>query len=137
MIYIKRKEHFCAAHKLWNDKWDAATNKKVFGKCSNENYHGHNFELEVTVRGEIDPETGFVMNLFDLKQIIREHIIDVVDHKNLNLDIDFMAGKQPTAEIIAYEFWRILAPKVAEHGAELHKIQLAETHNNIIEYYGE
>jgi 6-pyruvoyltetrahydropterin/6-carboxytetrahydropterin synthase len=91
----------------------------------------------VTVRGEIDPETGFVMNLFDLKQIIREHIIDVVDHKNLNLDIDFMAGKQPTAEIIAYEFWKILAPKVAEHGAELHKIQLAETHNNIIEYYGE
>ena len=88
MIYIKRKEHFCAAHKLWNDKWDAETNKRIFGKCSNENYHGHNFELEVTVRGEIDPETGFVMNLFDLKQIIRTYIIDVVDHKNLNLDID-------------------------------------------------
>jgi len=137
MIYIKRKEHFCAAHKLWNDKWDAETNERIFGKCSNENYHGHNFELEVTVRGEIDPETGFVMNLFDLKQIIRTHIIDVVDHKNLNLDIDFMVGKQPTAENIACEFWKILAPKVAEYGALLHKIQLAETNNNIIEYYGE
>jgi len=137
MIYIKRKEQFCAAHKLWNDKWDSATNKRIFGKCSNENYHGHNFDLEVTVKGEIDPETGFVMNLFDLKTIIRTHIIDVVDHKNFNLDIDFMQGKMPTAEVIAMEFWKILAPKIAEYNATLHRIVLAETNNNIIEYYGE
>ncbi len=137
MIYIKRKEQFCAAHKLWNDKWDAATNKRIFGKCSNENYHGHNFDLEVTVKGEIDPETGFVMNLFDLKTIIRTHIIDVVDHKNFNLDIDFMLGKMPTAEVIAMEFWKILAPRIAEYNATLYRIVLAETNNNIIEYYGE
>jgi 6-pyruvoyltetrahydropterin/6-carboxytetrahydropterin synthase len=137
MIYIKRKEHFCAAHKLWNDNWDAETNRRVFGKCSNENYHGHNFELEVTVKGEIDPNTGFVMNLFELKQIVREHIIDVVDHKNFNLDIDFMQGKFPTAEVISMEFWAILEPKIAEKGAQLHKIVLQETNNNIIEYYGE
>ena len=136
-ITICRRSHFNAAHKLYNKSWSKEKNLEVFGKCSYENYHGHNFELEVTVRGEIDPETGFVMNLFDLKQIIRTHIIDVVDHKNLNLDIDFMVGKQPTAENIACEFWKILAPKVAEYGALLHKIQLAETNNNIIEYYGE
>ena len=137
MIYITRREQFCAAHKLWNDKWDAETNKKVFGKCSNENYHGHNFDLEVTVKGEIHPDTGYVMNLFDLKNIIREHIIEVVDHRNFNLDIDFMKGKMPTAEIIAMEFWRILAPKISPYKAQLHKIVLAETNNNIIEYYGE
>ena len=108
MIYIKRKEHFCAAHKLWNDKWGAETNKRIFGKCSNKNYHGHNFELEVTVRGEIDPETGFVMNLFDLKQIIRTHIIDVVDHKNLNLDIDFMVGNNLLQKILPANFGKFL-----------------------------
>jgi 6-pyruvoyltetrahydropterin/6-carboxytetrahydropterin synthase len=93
--------------------------------------------LEVTVKGEIDPETGFVMNLFELKKIIRANIIDVVDHKNFNLDIDFMKGKFPTAEVIATEFWAILEPKIAEKGAVLHRIVLAETNNNIIEYYGE
>ena len=93
MIYIKRKEQFCAAHKLWNDKWDAATNKRIFGKCSNENYHGHNFDLEVTVKGEIDPETGFVMNLFDLKTIIRTHIIDVVDIKTSILTLTLCKAK--------------------------------------------
>ena len=137
MIYIKRKEHFCAAHKLWNPKWDAATNLQVFGKCSNENFHGHNFELEVTVAGEIDPETGFVMNLFDLKKIIRTHIIDIVDHKNLNLDVPFMEGKMPTAEVLAQEFWKVLAPHISKRNCSLHRIVLADTNNNIIEYYGE
>lgn len=137
MIYIKRRAHFCAAHKLWNQNWDAETNKRIFGKCSNENYHGHNFELEVTVKGEVNPETGFVMNLFDLKHIMNTHIIDVVDHKNFNLDVDFMQGKMPTAEVIAIEFWKILAPEISKFGATLHCIVLAETNNNIIEYYGE
>lgn len=137
MIYIKRKEHFSAAHRVWNDSWDTEKNLEIFGKCSNGNYHGHNFELEVTVKGEINPETGFVMNLADLKDILNTNIIDVVDHMNLNLDVDFLKGKNPTTEILAMEFWKILAPIIKEHGAELHCILLAETNKNSIEYYGE
>lgn len=137
MIYIKRKEHFSAAHRVWNDSWDTEKNLEIFGKCSNGNYHGHNFELEVTVKGEINPETGFVMNLADLKDILNTQIIDVVDHMNLNLDVDFLKGKNPTTEILAMEFWKILAPIIKEHGAELHCILLAETNKNSIEYYGE
>jgi 6-pyruvoyltetrahydropterin/6-carboxytetrahydropterin synthase len=136
MIYIQRKETFCAAHKLWNEKWDEKTNMEVFGKCANPNYHGHNFELLVTVKGEIDPETGFVMNLFDLKKIIRKYVTDLVDHKNLNLDVDFMAGKLTSSENLAVAIWDILYPQVAAHGAALHCVQLAETGNNIIKYYG-
>ncbi len=137
MIYIKRKEHFSAAHRVWNDSWDTKKNLEIFGKCSNGNYHGHNFELEVTVKGEINPETGFVMNLADLKDILNTNIIDVVDHMNLNLDVDFLKGKNPTTEILAMEFWKILAPIIKEYGAELHCILLVETNKNSIEYYGE
>jgi 6-pyruvoyltetrahydropterin/6-carboxytetrahydropterin synthase len=136
MIYIQRREQFCAAHKLWNEKWDAQKNAEVFGKCSNPNYHGHNFELLVTVKGEIDPETGFVMNLFDLKKIIKTHITDKIDHKNLNLDVDFMEGKLTSAENLAVEIWKILQPIIAGRGAALHCVRLGETENNIIEYYG-
>ncbi len=136
MIYIQRREHFCAAHKLWNAKWDEEKNFAVFGKCANPNYHGHNFTLVVTVKGEVDPETGFVMNLFDLKKIIREHVTDKIDHKNLNLDVDFMAGKMTSAENLAIAIWDILKPIIATHNAELHCVRLAETENNIIEYYG-
>ena len=136
MIYIQRKEKFCAAHKLWNEKWDEQTNFDIFGKCSNPNYHGHNFELTVTVKGEIDPETGFVMNLFELKKILRKQIIDKVDHKNLNLDVDFMAGILTSSENLAVAIWNILAPIIVEKGAALHCVRLAETDNNVIEYYG-
>lgn len=136
MIYIQRREKFCAAHKLWNEKWDAQTNLEVFGKCSNPNYHGHNFELVVTVKGEIDPETGFVMNLFELKKILRRQIIDKIDHKNLNLDVDFMAGILTSSENLAVAIWEILEPIILEKGATLHCVRLAETDNNIIEYYG-
>lgn len=136
MIYIQRREQFCAAHKLWNAKWDEKTNFEVFGKCANPNYHGHNFNLIVTVKGEIDPETGFVMNLFELKKIIRKHITDKIDHKNLNLDVDFMAGKMTSAENLAVAIWDILAPIIATKNATLHCVHLAETDNNIIEYYG-
>ena len=139
MIYIQRREKFCAAHKLWNEKWDAQTNLEVFGKCSNPNYHGHNFELVVTVKGEIDPDTGFVMNLFELKKILRKQIIDKIDHKNLNLDVDFMEGKLASCEILVMEFWKILAPKILEtsKSATLYKIHLIETNKNSVEYYGE
>jgi 6-pyruvoyltetrahydropterin/6-carboxytetrahydropterin synthase len=136
MIYIQRREQFCAAHKLWNAKWDEETNFKVFGKCANPNYHGHNFTLLVTVKGEVNPDTGFVMNLFDLKKIIREQVTDKIDHKNLNLDVDFMAGKMTSSENLAMAIWEILQPIIAEYYAELHCVRLAETDNNIIEYYG-
>ncbi len=136
MIYIQRREKFCAAHKLWNEKWDAETNVKIFGKCSNPNYHGHNFDLLVTVKGEIDPETGFVMNLFELKKILKANIIDKIDHKNLNLDVDFMAGKLTSSENLAVAIWDILAPIIKSKNAILHCVRLAETDNNIIEYYG-
>ncbi len=136
MIYIQRKETFCAAHKLWNEKWDHDTNLEIFGKCANPNYHGHNFELLVTVKGEIDPDTGFVMNLFALKKIIKEHITEKIDHKNLNLDVDFMAGKLTSSENLAVAIWDILQPLIASRGATLHSVKLAETNNNIIEYFG-
>ena len=136
MIYIQRREKFCAAHKLWNNKWDEKTNMEIFGKCANPNYHGHNFELLVTVKGEIDPETGFVMNLFDLKKILKREIIDKIDHKNLNLDVDFMANTLTSSENLAVAIWDILAPIISEKGATLHAVKLAETDNNVIEYFG-
>ncbi len=136
MIYIQRREKFCAAHKLWNEKWDEQKNFEVFGKCSNPNYHGHNFDLVVTVKGEIDPETGFVMNLFELKNILKEQIIEKIDHKNLNLDVDFMANKLTSSENLAVAIWDILFPIIQEKNATLHCVRLAETDNNVIEYFG-
>lgn len=137
MIYIKRTEKFCAAHKLWNPKWSAEENHRIFGKCANENYHGHNYVLEVTVKGKIDPDTGFVMNFTDLKRILKENIVDVVDHKNLNVDIDFLKGKFTSAEVMAVEIWKIIAPEIENYNAQLHCITLSETDNNVVEYYGE
>ena len=136
MIYLKRKEKFCCAHKLSVPDWSDEKNKEVFGKCANPNFHGHNFTLEITVRGEIDPVTGMVINLRDLGRIIRTEIIDVVDHKNLNLDVEWMIGKMPSAEVFAVEIWKILEPMIAEYSAELHSVVLEETDKNIVEYYG-
>ena len=93
MIYITRRERFNAAHKLFRSEWSDEQNLEVFGKCSNPNWHGHNYELYVTVRGEINPETGFVIDLKELKTIIRTHVTDALDHKNINLDVNFMKGK--------------------------------------------
>ncbi|MBI1286715.1 MAG: 6-carboxytetrahydropterin synthase [Flavobacteriales bacterium] len=137
MIYITRRERFNAAHKLYNEHWSAEKNDEVFGKCANANWHGHNFELIVTVKGEVNEDTGFVINLKDLSAMIKDHVIEKVDHKNLNLDVDFMRGKYPSTEILAMEFWKILAPLIATHGAALHCIKLIETENNYVEYYGD
>ena len=93
MIYLTRLEHFNAAHKLYNAKWSREQNEEVFGVCANENWHGHNFDLYVTVKGEPNPDTGFVMDVKKLKLLIKEHVIKKVDHKNLNLDVDFLQGK--------------------------------------------
>ena len=139
MIYVSRKEHFNAAHKLYNPNWSEAQNKEVFGPCSNENWHGHNFELITTVKGIPDPDTGFVVNLKELSTLIRKEIIDKVDHKNLNLDVDFMAGKMPSCENLAIEFWKILESKIKVLGrhSQLHCLKLIETPRNYVEYYGE
>jgi 6-pyruvoyltetrahydropterin/6-carboxytetrahydropterin synthase len=137
MIYITRRERFNAAHKLYNENWSTEKNDEVFGKCANANWHGHNFDLIVTVKGEVNPDTGFVMNMKDLSRIIHYEVIEKVDHKNLNLDVDFMLGKLPSTENLAMEFWKILAPLIAEKDATLHYIKLVETENNYVEYYGD
>ncbi|ADY53424.1 6-pyruvoyl tetrahydropterin synthase and hypothetical protein [Pseudopedobacter saltans DSM 12145] len=137
MIYITRKEHFNAAHKLYREDWSKEKNEEVFGICANANWHGHNYDLYVTVKGEINEETGFVIDLKDLKDIIITHVIDKVDHRNLNLDVDFMRGKMASTEILAVEFWKQLDGPIKERGAQLHSIKLYETVNNYVEYFGE
>lgn len=136
MIYIERKERFSAAHQLYNPNWSEEKNREVFGKCSNKNFHGHNYTLIVTIKGEINPDTGFVMNLVDLKDIIKNNVTEKLDHSNLNHDVDFMKGKFSSTEVLAVEIWNILKPLIAEHGAELHKVRLDETINNAVEYFG-
>jgi 6-pyruvoyltetrahydropterin/6-carboxytetrahydropterin synthase len=140
MIYLSRKEHFNAAHKLYNPSWSDEKNTEVFGPCANANWHGHNFDLIVTVKGSPDPETGFVMDLKRLSQLIRIEVIEKVDHKNLNVDVDFMKGKMASTENLAMEMWKILAPKIKEasdSNAALHSIKLYETPRNYVEYFGE
>lgn len=112
----------------------------MFGPCANANWHGHNFELIVTVKGKPDPDTGFIVDLKKLSILIREEIIAKVDHKNLNMDVDFMAGKMASTENLAMEFFRILAPhvvRISNQNAQLHSIKLYETPRNFVEYLGE
>jgi 6-pyruvoyltetrahydropterin/6-carboxytetrahydropterin synthase len=135
-IYITRRETFNAAHKLWRAEWSDEKNQEVFGKCSNHNWHGHNFQLLVTVKGIPHPETGFVMNLKLLSQLIQEHIIEALDHKNLNLDVPFLEGMMASTENVSIVIWDILAPLIAKNGGELAKLVLVETENNFVEYYG-
>lgn len=136
MVYIKRRETFCAAHRLHREEWTDEKNREVFGKCAHPNYHGHNYVLWVTVKGEPDPLTGMVMNFTELKRIIREEITDVLDHRNLNVDIPWLQNKMTTAEVLAREIWNILTPRIEAAGARLHLVQLEETENNLVEYYG-
>jgi 6-pyruvoyltetrahydropterin/6-carboxytetrahydropterin synthase len=139
MIYVTRKEHFNAAHRLYNPAWTDEKNSEVFGPCANYNFHGHNFELIVTVKGTPDPNTGFVIDLKVLGDIIKSEVIEKVDHKNLNLDVDFMQGKMASCEIFVMELWKILFPAIAKAApnAKLHYIKLIETPKNFVEYYGE
>ena len=136
MIFLTRKEHFNAAHKLCRDDWSDEKNKEVFGKCANANWHGHNFDLFVTVKGNPDPETGFVVDLKTLSVIIKEHIVEELDHKNLNLDVPFMKGVMPSTENLAIKIWEILYPLVQSEQCILHCVKLYETENNFVEYYG-
>ncbi len=135
-VFITRKEHFNAAHKLWNANWSAEKNHEVFGKCANPNWHGHNFDLYVTVKGEPNPETGFVVNIKDLQKLLREAVVEPIDHKNLNVDVPFMEGKITSIENLALSIWEILAPTVKKMGAELYCVKLYETEKNAVAYYG-
>ena len=138
MVYVCRKEHFNAAHKLFNPNWSEEKNNEVFGPCANKNWHGHNFELVVTVAGDIDPETGFVIDLKKLGDLIKEEVIEKLDHENLNLDVPFMKDKLTSCENLIVEIWDILSPKVEglARKAHLHKLELFETPKNFVAYYG-
>jgi 6-pyruvoyltetrahydropterin/6-carboxytetrahydropterin synthase len=135
MVYITRKAHFCAAHRLFNPAWNNEQNARVFGKCNNPNGHGHNYDLEVTVAGEPPPDTGMVIDLKELAAIVERELVELVDHKNLNLDVEFLRGVIPTAENMAVAFWKILAPKIPN--GKLYSIKLYESANNLVEYRGE
>jgi 6-pyruvoyltetrahydropterin/6-carboxytetrahydropterin synthase len=136
MIYLTRRERFSAAHRMFRQDWSDDENKKVFGKCSNPNWHGHNYNLHVTVKGEMSEENGFVMNLDTLKSIIQEKVIRKIDHKNINLEVDFMKGLIATTENLAVAIWNELEPHIENEGAQLHCVKIEETENNSIEYYG-
>ncbi len=136
MIFVTRKERFNAAHRLFRPEWTDEKNLEVFGKCSNPNWHGHNYELFVTVKGHNNPETGFVMDLKNLSTIIRTLVTDKLDHKNINLDVDFMKDKIPSTEVLAVAIWEQIASPVNKLGCELHCVKLFETENNFVEYYG-
>ena len=137
MIYITRKEHFNAAHKLWRADWSEEKNAEVFGKCANPNWHGHNYNLHVTVKGNPNPETGFVVDLKSLSTLIKSAVVDQLDHKNMNLDVPFMSGKMASTEILTVEIWKQLETKIAQLGCKLHSIRVFETENNSAEYFGE
>ncbi len=136
MVYITRIEHFNAAHKLFNPNWSKEKNEEVFGKCANENWHGHNFELFVTLKGEPDPETGFVFDVKKLSVIVNEHVIEKLDHKNLNEDVAFMAGKICSSENLVIGIWQQLVPHLPE-GVVLHCLKLYETPKIYVEYFGD
>lgn len=136
MIYITRRERFNAAHKLYREEWSVEQNHETFGKCSNPNWHGHNYELFVTVKGEINPETGFVIDLKELKRVITIYITDQLDHKNINLDVHFMKGKMASTEVLAITIFDVLEPHIKALGAILHSVKLYETENNFVEYFG-
>ena len=137
MIYISRKEHFNAAHKMWNEEWSDEKNEEVFGKCANKNWHGHNYYIHVTVKGSINPETGYLMDLKVLSSIIKDFVLDKLDHKNLNLDVDFMSGILPSTENLVIAIWNQLIDPISKEGVTLHSVKLYETENNWAEYFGD
>ena len=135
MVYITRIEHFNAAHKLYNPSWSREKNEEVFGKCANEKWHGHNFELHVTLQGDPDPETGFVFDVKKLSIIVKDHVIDKLDHKNLNEDVDFMKGQLCSIENLVIAIWKQLSPALPGN-ISLHCLKLYETPRIYVEYYG-
>ena len=135
MVYITRAEHFNAAHRLMNPAWSREKNEEEFGKCANENWHGHNFELFVTVKGIPDPDTGFVFDAKKLSAIIKEHVTEKLDHKNLNVEVDFMKDRICSIENLVQGIWHQLVNRMPP-GVELHALKLYETPRIFAEYFG-
>ena len=134
MVYVTRREVFSASHRLFNKNLSDEENAEIFGKCSNPNGHGHNYVLEVVVAGEIDSSTGYVIDLSVLKKLIHEHVISKVDHKNLNDDVDFLAGQIPSSENIAVYIAEILQEKIKDTPAHVSKISVWESENACATY---
>ena len=134
--FVTRRERFSAAHRLFRSDWDDSRNLEVFGPCSNPNWHGHNYELFVTVKGQIDPGTGFVINIKKLSKVIKERVIEKLDHKNMNTEVDFMEGKLASTENLAVAIWDELVQPVNRLGIGLYCVRIKETENNFVEYYG-
>lgn len=135
MLFVTRKAEFSAAHRLFNPKFSDEENEAIFDKCNNPSGHGHNYTLEVTVAGEPNSGTGYVMDLKKLSRLLDEEVIEKVDHKHLNYDVDFLKGIIPTAENLAIAFWRILCPRITE--GKLYSIRVYESEKNYVEYRGE
>ena len=135
MVYLTRAEHFNAAHRLYNPSWSKERNDEVFGKCANDNWHGHNYELFVTVKGEPDPDTGFLVDAKKLSIIINQYVVEKLDHRNLNLDVDFMQGKMCSSENLVIEIWKQLQSHLPAN-IQLHCIKLYETPRIYVEYFG-
>ena len=137
IVEITRREEFSASHRLHNPALSAEENRRLYGICNNPNGHGHNYEVEVTVRGEVPARTGMVMNLTDLMLILRERVLPRVDHKHLNLDVPFLAGVNPTAENVAIALWNQIEPEVRPfEGCRLHRIRLFESRNSFVDFLG-
>jgi len=135
MVYLTRIEHFNAAHKLYNPNWSKEKNNEVFGKCANENWHGHNFELFVTIKGEPDPDTGFIYDAKKLGTLVNEKVVDKLDHRNLNVDVEFMRGKMCSIENLVIAIWNELDLHLPK-SVHLHCLKLTETSKIYVEYYG-
>ena len=136
MVYVTRVEHFNAAHKLWNEKWSEAENREVYGKCATEHFHGHNYELHVTVKGAVGEDTGFVVNAKVLGEIMKQKVVEPADHRNLNIDVPFMKGKFTSAENFTIAIWEELEDEITKLGARLHCVKLIETPKIYVEYFG-
>lgn len=136
MIYLTRRERFSAAHRLYNPELSDEENLEQFGPCANPNWHGHNYILWVTVKGEINPETGYVVDLKEVSKIIKQKVIDKLDHKNINLEVDFMKGVIVSTENLAIAVWKELEDAIRVMGTELHCVKIQETENNLVEYFG-
>jgi 6-pyruvoyltetrahydropterin/6-carboxytetrahydropterin synthase len=136
-VYLTRKCEFSASHYYHNPAFSAAENRRIFGKCNNINGHGHNYTLELTVKGKVDPQSGFVLNLVDLKEILNREVMDIFDHRHLNKEVPEFAAQIPTTENIAIAIWNRVAPKLEPLGVSIHRVRLFETPDLFVDFYGE
>ena len=134
-VRVTRRAHFCSAHRIYRDDWSQEQNREVFGDCSNPNWHGHNYILDVTVEGSVDPETGYVVDLKVIKKVVKERVVDDVDHRNVNLEVPWLEGTIVSTENFAVTIWERIADSLP-HGVRLHRVFLQETPNNSVEYLG-